>query len=119
MRRGRPRPTIRAARTPRSRPAMAKHLFTFPCPCCDKMVEVDTRAGKARAVRADERNGGNDLDELFAAQKSESQRLDDLFASAKDTEANQPGERERKLRRAKDEAKKSPDEKPRNPFDLD
>ena len=46
-------------------------------------------------------------------------RLDDLFSSAKDTEANQPSERERKLRRAKDEAKKSPDEKPRNPFDLD
>ena len=75
------------------------------------------RARKARKGRAD--LGDSDLDDLFAAQKNESQRLDDLFSSAKDTEANQPGERERKLRRAKDEAKKSPHEKPRNPFDLD
>ncbi|MEC8652125.1 MAG: hypothetical protein VXY92_06155, partial [Planctomycetota bacterium] len=98
---------------------MAKHLFTFPCPCCDKMVEVDTRSGKARAVRADEQRGGQNLDDLFAAQKHESQRLDDLFSSAKDTESRQEDEREQKLQRAKDEAKKSPDEKPHNPFDLD
>ena len=36
---------------------MAKSVFTFPCPCCDKMVEVDTRSGKARAVRADDPEG--------------------------------------------------------------
>ena len=98
---------------------MAKSVFTFPCPCCDKMVEVDTRSGKARAVRADERKGGQDLDDLFEAQKNESQRLDDLFSSAKDTEGRQEDELQKKLERAKDEAKKSPDEKPRNPFDLD
>ena len=98
---------------------MAKHVFTFPCPCCDKMVEVDTRSGKARAVRAEERKGGQDLNDLFAAQKNESERLDDLFSTAKDSQNRQGDELEEKLRRAKEEAKKSPDEKPRNPFDLD
>ena len=98
---------------------MAKHVFTFPCPCCDKMVEVDTRSGKARAVRAEERKGGQDLNDLFAAQKNESARLDDLFSTAKDSQNRQGDELEEKLRRAKEEAKKSPDEKPRNPFDLD
>ena len=98
---------------------MAKHVFTFPCPCCDKMVEVDTRSGKARAVRAEERKGGQDLNDLFAAQKNESARLDDLFSTAKDSQNRQGDELDEKLRRAKEEAKKSPDEKPRNPFDLD
>lgn len=98
---------------------MAKSLFRFPCPCCDKMIEVDTRSGKARAVQAAERSGGQDLDDLFAAQQNEAERLDDLFSSARETEERQGDELERKLRRAKDEAKKSPDEKPRNPFDLD
>lgn len=98
---------------------MVKSVFTFPCPCCDKMVEVDTRSGKARPVQANERRGGQDLDDLFAAQKQESRRLDDLFSTAKDTEERQEDELEQKLRRAKDEAKKAPDEKPRNPFDLD
>lgn len=98
---------------------MAKTVFTFPCPCCNKMVEVDTRTGKARAVRADEQKGGQSLDDLFDAHKNESERLDDLFSSAKDTENRQEDELEKKLKRAKDEARKDPDEKPRNPFDLD
>lgn len=98
---------------------MVKNVFTFPCPCCNKMVEVDTRSGKARAVRADEQKGGQKLDDLFAAHEKESQRLDDLFSSAKDTEQHRDDELAKKLKRAKDEAKKDPDEKPHNPFDLD
>jgi hypothetical protein len=98
---------------------MAKHLFTFPCPCCDKMVEVDTRSGKARALRAEERGGGQNLDDLLSAHKHESKRLDDLFSSAKDSEDRQEDERDAKLERARDEARKNPDERPRNPFDLD
>ncbi|MCK5941591.1 MAG: hypothetical protein KAI24_06450 [Planctomycetes bacterium] len=98
---------------------MAKHLFTFPCPCCNKMVEVDTRSGKARAVRADERKGGGSLDDLVDAHKHESQRLDQLFSSARDSEGRRDAELERKLKRAQEEAKKDPDDKPHNPFDLD
>ena len=98
---------------------MAKHLFRIPCPCCDKMIEVDTRAGKARAVRAEEAEGGRDLDDLLAAQKKDSERLDDLFSSAKDTEKNLDDVLDRQLKRAKKEAKKDKDEKPRNIFDLD
>ncbi|MFK7742020.1 MAG: hypothetical protein AB8H80_17015 [Planctomycetota bacterium] len=98
---------------------MPRHLFTFPCPCCNKMVEVDTRSGKARAVRASEQDGGKNLDDLFAAQKDDAERLDDLFSSAKDGEARSKQQREAKLRRAKKEAKKDPDTPPTNPFDLD
>jgi len=98
---------------------MSSTLFTFPCPCCGKMVEVDTRSGKARAVRADEAKGGRSLDDLLAAQKKDQQRLTDLFASAKDQQARQQEALDEKLRRAKEEAKKDKDEKPRSPFDLD
>ena len=67
---------------------MAKNLFTFPCPCCNKMIEVDTRSGKARAVRADEKKGGQNLDDMLHAAKKDSERLGDLFSSAKDNEKN-------------------------------
>ena len=98
---------------------MSKHLFRVPCPCCNKMVEVDTRSGKARAVRPDEQKGGQSLDDLFDAQKKDSERLDDLFSSAKEGETNREDQLEQQLRRAKEEAKKDKDDKPRNIFDLD
>jgi len=98
---------------------MAKNVFTFSCPCCDKMVEVDTRSGKARAVRADERKGGTSLDDLLEAQRHDSERLGDMFSSAQDTEKRQEDLLEEQLRRAKEEAKKDKDDKPRNIFDLD
>jgi hypothetical protein len=99
--------------------AMAKHLFTFPCPCCNKLVEVDTRTGKARAVRSDEAHGGRDLDSLLSKEKEQQQRLENLFSSAKEGEAARDEHLERQLRRAKEEAKKDKDDKPRNIFDLD
>ena len=98
---------------------MPKHLFTFPCPCCDKMIEVDTRSGKARAVRPDERAGGQTLDDLVERHKHDAERLDDLFSSARDNEKSRREQLERQLERAKEEARKHPDEKPRNIFDLD
>ena len=98
---------------------MAKNLFRFACPCCGKMVEVDTRSGKARAARPDEQKGGTDLDRLLDAHKHDGARLDDLFSSARDSEARRDVQLEEQLRRAKEEAKKDPDEKPRNIFDLD
>lgn len=98
---------------------MSKSLFRFPCPCCDRMIEVDTRSGKARAVRPDEQKGGTDLDTLLDAHKHDQRRLDDLFSTAKDGEANRDQQLERQLRRAKEEAKKDGDDRPRNIFDLD
>jgi hypothetical protein len=98
---------------------MAKTLFTFPCPCCNKMVEVDTRSGKARAVRADEQKGGQSFDDLLDAHKGDSDRLGDMFSSAKDSESKRESQLEKQLRRAKEEAKKDQDDKPRNIFDLD
>jgi hypothetical protein len=98
---------------------MAQTVFTFACPCCNKSIEVDTRSGKARAVRAEEAKGGRNLDDLLSAQKQDQQRLADLFASAKDQQSRQQEALDEKLRRAKEEAKKDKDSKPRNPFDLD
>lgn len=98
---------------------MAKNLFTFSCPCCNKMIEVDTRSGKARAVRAEESKGGQNLEDLLNAHKHDSDRLGDLFSSAKDTEKQRDKLLDEQLQRAKREAKKDKDTKPRNIFDLD
>ena len=94
---------------------MAETVFTFPCPCCNKMIEVDVRSGRARAVRPQEAKGGRDLDALLADHRRDADRLGDLFASAKENEARVGDQLEEKLRRAK----KDPDDKPRNIFDLD
>lgn len=98
---------------------MAETVFTFPCPCCNKLIEVDTRSGRARAARPEEAKGVRNLDDLLAAQRRDAKRLGDLFTSAKDLEAQQAERLEQQLRRAKEEAKKDPNDKPRNPFDLD
>lgn len=98
---------------------MAENLFVFPCPCCSKLVELDVRSGKARAVRPEEKAGGQDLDQLLRAQKRDGKRLDDLFQSAKGDEARKHEQLDAKLRRAKDEAKRDGTDKPRNPFDLE
>jgi hypothetical protein len=98
---------------------MAESVFTFYCPCCNKQIELDTRSGKARAAQPAEAKGGRDLDSLLAAQKRDGERLDDLFSSAKDNEAKKDERLDEQLRRAKDEAKKDKDTRPRNIFDLD
>ena len=98
---------------------MAKNLFTFPCPCCDKLIEVDTRSGKARAARPDEATGGRDLDSLLSKHKQEADRLDALFDSARDDQADEGDRLQQQLDRAKKEAKKDKDERPPSPFDLD
>ena len=98
---------------------MPNHLFTFPCPCCNKMIEVDTRSGKSRAVRAEESRKAGALDDLLQAQKADQQRLDDVFRSAKGSVARAADDLDAKLLRAKEEAKKDKDTRPRTPFDLD
>ncbi len=98
---------------------MAETVFTFPCPCCNKLIEVDTRSGKARAARPEEAKGGRDLDQLLKDQNRDKRRLGDLFASAKDLEKGSADRLDDQLKRAKDEAKKDKDDRPRNIFDLD
>ena len=98
---------------------MADTVFTFPCPCCNKLIEVDVRSGRSRAARPEEAKGGQDLDTMLRSQQQDRQRLGDLFSSAKDAEARRSDQLEAKLRRAKEEAKKDGDDKPRNPFDLE
>ena len=98
---------------------MANNLFVFPCPCCNKQIEVDTRSGKARAVRPQEGKSGTDLLDLGAQQARDQKRLADLFSSAKESEQKRVDRLEEELRRAKDAAKQDKDERPRNPFDLE
>ena len=98
---------------------MAETIFTFPCPCCSKLIEVDTRSGKARAARPEEAKGGRDLDQMLKSTGKEQQRLGDLFSSAKDQQAKQSERLAEQLKRAKEEAKKDKDTRPPNIFDLD
>lgn len=98
---------------------MAETVFTFPCPCCNKLVEVDVRSGKARAARPEEAKGGRDLEQLLRDQNRDKKRLGDLFTSAKELESKSGDRLAEQLRRAKEEAKKDKDERPRNPFDLE
>ncbi|MCU0863179.1 MAG: hypothetical protein MUC36_05260 [Planctomycetes bacterium] len=98
---------------------MAETVFTFDCPCCNKRIEIDTRSGKARAVRPTEAKGGQDLDQLLRSQKQHQKKLDDMFRQAKDSESLRSESLQKQLERAKDEARRDKDERPRNPFDLD
>lgn len=98
---------------------MAETIFTFSCPCCGKLIEVDTRSGKARAVRPDEAKGGRDLDQMLKAHGREQQRLGDLFRSASEDQQKEKDRLASQLARAKEEAKKDKDTRPRNPFDLE
>lgn len=98
---------------------MAESLFKFFCPCCNKQIEVDTRSGKARAVRVDEAKSSRGLDDLLNDQKREGDRLGNLFDSAKGQETRAADRLDEQLRRAKEEAKKDKDTRPPNIFDLD
>lgn len=98
---------------------MKKTVFSFACPCCGKSVEVDTRTGKARATKPEEKKGGGDLDALLDAQKRESDRLGDLFDAAQNSQASDLDRLEQQLKRAKKDAKNDKDERPPNIFDLD
>ena len=98
---------------------MLKDLFQFPCPCCGKQIEIDLRSGKARAVTATEAKGGQDLDQLVARQRRDAERLGNVFDAAKKDQRQQSQQLDDALRKAKDDAKKQPDEKVRRPFDLD
>jgi len=98
---------------------MVDSVHSFLCPCCGKWLELNTRTGKARAADPLEAKGGQDLDKLLRAQKREEARLGDLFSSATKDEQQQAERLAAQLERAKQEAKKYKDEKPRNPFDLE
>ena len=113
------RRTFDAVPPPELPTTMADSLFTFPCPCCGKLVEVDTRSGKARAVRPQDKLGAKNLDQLFAAQTKEQQRLGNLFDQAAEDQRRERERLEQQLQRAKQDAQKHPQERPRNPFDLE
>lgn len=98
---------------------MPKDVFQFPCPCCGKQIEVDTRSGHARAVDPKTKQGGQDLDDLLRSQKRDADRLGKAFDVAKDRQQRQGNDLDDLLKKAKDDAKKNPDEKVRRPWDLE
>ncbi len=98
---------------------MPKDLHQFACPCCGKQIEIDTRSGQARAVKPAEAKGGQDLDQMFKAQKRDSERLGKVFDDAKGREGQQQDALADLLKQAKQDAKKNPDEKLRRPWDLE
>lgn len=97
---------------------MAKDIFQFACPCCGKSIEVNTRSGKARAVKPQEAKG-KDLDSLINQHKGESDRLRSKFDEAKNDQASLPSRFDELLSDAARRAKEDGDSKPRNPFDLE
>jgi hypothetical protein len=98
---------------------MARHLFRFRCPCCDKYVELDTRSGKARPLKQEEAaKPAADIDKLVEKQKHEGERLTDVFQQAASDQATQKKKLDDAFSQAFEDAKKDK-EKPPNPFDLD
>ncbi len=98
-----------------------REVFRFDCPCCGKAIEINTRNGKARAVKFEESKKGKSFDGLVQDAKHDTARLGDLFEEAQDLYS---GDEERlgnlfedaKKKAAKDKDK---DKKPRGPFDLE
>ncbi len=97
---------------------MARHLLRFRCPCCDKAVELDTRSGKARALKADDSKPAADMDKLLDQQKREGERLTDVFQEAAEDQTHHKSKLDDAFSQAFDEAKDDK-EKPPNPFDLE
>lgn len=95
---------------------MPRHLFEIDCPCCGKRIEIDTRSGKARAVRA---RDSKDLDRLVDEHRHEDERLRSLFEEAAKDHAHYNERLEDLFKQAAEEAEKHKDEKPPNPFDYE
>jgi hypothetical protein len=89
---------------------MTRHLIQVRCPCCGRSLEID----KARAHAA--KDGG--LDALLDQQRSESDRLTELFDGARGAERDRESELDDLFREAKEKSKQDKD-KPRSPFDLE
>ena len=93
---------------------MADPLLKLRCPCCKKPIEVDTRTGRARALSTAERG----LDDLIDAHKVESERLGDLFDSAREQHGREGDRLDDLFRKARDETK-GDEGKPPRPIDFD
>ena len=95
---------------------MPKDYYKFSCPCCGERIEVNGRTGKARRVTvADD----DSLDSLLQQHKSQSDKLNSAFDSAKDKQKHQAKDLDDLLKQAKKDASENPDEEIRRPFDLD
>ncbi len=98
---------------------MARSFITTDCPCCGKRIEINPKTGRARAVQIEDAMGGKGMDDLIDMAKNEGSRLDNLLGRAKDEQSDDAARLEDMFGIAKDKAEDEPNEKPRNPFDLD
>ena len=97
---------------------MVRHLFRFHCPCCNEFVELDTRSGKARAMKADTKKVAAEMDTLLDKQKHEGERLTDVFQQAAKDQTKHKQKLDDAFSQAFEDAKDDK-EKPHNPFDMD
>ncbi len=101
---------------PRMKP---KDAFRFDCPCCGKSIEVNTRSGKARAVKIEESKAGKSFEGMVEDAKGDSQRLNKLLDEAQQLHGSDSDRLEDLFKQAQKKAAEDKDEKPRTPFDLD
>ena len=94
---------------------MPKDVFEFPCPCCGKRIELNTRTGRSRAVAFEESKDGKNLDDLISDQKQEGDRLGSMFDEAQKDHEGRPQHLDDLFSDAMDAAKDD-DEKPPHPF---
>ena len=93
---------------------MTRSVLRLKCPCCGRPIEIDTRSGKARALRP--ADGG--LDTLLEEHKGESARLTEAFDSAREEHEHRKERMDEMFRDAREKAKDD-QSKPPNPFDLE
>lgn len=99
---------------------MPKDLYQLDCPCCGKRIEINTRSGRARAMRPEERLGGGDLDTLLDKHKREAERLDDMFRDANETAKRARTEQQKLFDRAREQIdQEDPKGPPPNPFAME
>ncbi len=96
-----------------------REVFRFDCPCCGKAVEVNTRSGKARAVKFEESQKGKNFDGLLEDARGDVERLGGLFEEARNLHSGDQQRLEGLFEEAKKKAAKDQDKKPRGPFDME
>ncbi|MHC5066071.1 MAG: hypothetical protein ACYTG5_19085 [Planctomycetota bacterium] len=96
-----------------------KDAFRFDCPCCGKSIEVNTRTGKARAVKFEESKKGKSFEGMVEDAKGDKKRLSSLLDEARELHSSDSQRLDDLFKQAKKKAAEDPDEKPRTPFDLD
>ncbi len=74
-------------------------IISITCPCCEKLLEIDTSTQKVISVK--DKKEFESLDDFVEKQKHRSEELDAMFAAAKEKEKNRFADLEKKFEEAK------------------